>query len=824
MTTYTGNKLDRLALPVGGIGTGTLSVGGRGQLRDWEIINHSSKGFAPRHAFFAVSARQEERTLDCRLLEGALPEAVYEGTSGCPAQLPGVPRFSRVKCRTVYPFIEVALADAASPVEATLLSYNPFVPGDVEGSAWPVAVFEIELTNRTESEIEASVLLGCENFVGTDGVDSLPCKQRNRSRISADLGAVLMDGSDLPLDSELRGDFVIAVERGGGRFTSGTGIRGTWGNDIRTLFEHFATHGEVTTPTKATTPLGSVCLARTLPAGKSDMWRFYVAWRFPNRLAWSQDPQEARPVVGNHYARLGADAWRILQKFKPVLPGLREASVRFADALAGSDLPEPIREAALANLPALRSQTLFQTPDGRFFGYEGGHRDKRIGGTIGSCTHVWGYDLATSFLFPAIARSFRELQFGPSQHPDGAISFRTALPLKEALRYEKVAADGHLASIIGFYRDANLASNPNWARALWPRVRQAILFCWQEGSWDANKDGVMEGCQHNTMDVDYYGPNPLMQSLYVTALRCGAELSIRFGDTELMETCHRLAGAGARYLEKQLFNGEYFEQQIPRSTIGMKIDPRLACGRTGYRHQPDYQIGPGVLIDQMMGGLHACVCGVAEPASASIIHKALKSVIRYNYRRHIGRELNHMRAFALGQEPGVLMATWPRDGNPAIPFPYYCEVMTGFEHALAAHLLYHGEEAQAIQVIASLRSRYTGNQRNPFNEAEWGNHYARALASWGSVWAWTGQHYSAQSGELSFRDPGQHVVWPWFAGEGWGTIEITPGPRDYTGMVTVCHGTVRIGLLRIGSFSTPLAKRPTTHINGIGKFAFAATQ
>ena len=36
-----------------------------------------------------------------------------------------------------------------------------------------------------------------------------------------------------------------------------------------------------------------------------------------------------------------------------------------------------------------------------------------------------------------------------------------------------------------------------------------MLVCMGRKRWDGNQDGVMEGSQHNTMDVDY-GPNPQM--------------------------------------------------------------------------------------------------------------------------------------------------------------------------------------------------------------------------------------------------------------------------------------------------------------------------
>ena len=39
--TFTGAALKMISSPLGGIGTGSIGLGGRGQLRDWEIFNQS---------------------------------------------------------------------------------------------------------------------------------------------------------------------------------------------------------------------------------------------------------------------------------------------------------------------------------------------------------------------------------------------------------------------------------------------------------------------------------------------------------------------------------------------------------------------------------------------------------------------------------------------------------------------------------------------------------------------------------------------------------------------------------------------------------------
>ena len=54
LKTYDSDHLNRIALPLGGIGTGTVSLGGRGDLRDWEIVNRPAKGFRARPVVLRV--------------------------------------------------------------------------------------------------------------------------------------------------------------------------------------------------------------------------------------------------------------------------------------------------------------------------------------------------------------------------------------------------------------------------------------------------------------------------------------------------------------------------------------------------------------------------------------------------------------------------------------------------------------------------------------------------------------------------------------------------------------------------------------------------
>ena len=89
LRTYDSDHVERIALPLGGIGTGTVSLGGRGNLMDWEIMNRPAKGYVPYGGqqtgpFFAIHVAGGVAPFT-RALEGPLPLSVYEASHGSTA-------------------------------------------------------------------------------------------------------------------------------------------------------------------------------------------------------------------------------------------------------------------------------------------------------------------------------------------------------------------------------------------------------------------------------------------------------------------------------------------------------------------------------------------------------------------------------------------------------------------------------------------------------------------------------------------------------------------------------------------------------------------
>lgn len=233
-------------------------------------------------------------------------------------------------------------------------------------------------------------------------------------------------------------------------------------------------------------------------------------------------------------------------------------------------------------------------------------------------------------------------------------------------------------------------------------------------------------------------------------------------------------------------NGEYYEHRItdPKTFEFLNIDS------AGVR-VPDFQLGKGCLVDQLVGQYMAHICGLGYLGDEEHIRTTLQSIMKYNFVPDFSRHFNNMRSYVMGDEAGLLMASWPK-GRLEVPFPYFAEVMTGFEYCAAVGMKYEGMDEEALRCFTAIRDRFDGAKRNPFDEAECGHHYARAMASWAGVLAWSGFHYSGVERQMTFTDrPGKYF---WSNGYAWGTCEVS---RESV-TLELLKGELRLKQLKIG--------------------------
>lgn len=807
---YDREHLERIAMPVGGVGTGCLSLMGNGALRDWEVVNRPAKGFTPVLSggtpFFAIWFDDGERK-GARVLEGPLPSNAYEGSHGSLNPTHHLPRFANAEFFAAWPLGRLELNQADLPLRVSLKAFSPFIPTDSGASGWPMAVLRYEVTNLSAKPMRVSVCGSLPNFVGIDGWettrdwkgDRSPSgarKNRNRAGMrSPGAEGVLLDSEGVSRDAEAWGSLAIAaldVEPDTGRLSfRKTWTDPQWGGAMLDFWDDFAADGILDNrpEIEQDAPVASVAHIETIPALGAQVFSFAIAWHFPNRFAWNvrEEKRSEEDRIGNYYTEQFEDAWDVLRRAAVDLPSLEKRTVAFVDTFLSSSLADVVKEAALFNASTLVTQTCFRTPDGKFYGWEGTADSK--GCCHGSCTHVWNYEQTTAFLFGDLAWSMRDVEFNHATDAEGLMSFRVHLPLSRAQQFGKPAADGQMGCVMKAYRDWQLSGDENALRSIWPGVKRSLTFCWIPGGWDANKDGVMEGAQHNTMDVEYYGPNPQMGFWYLGALRAAEEMARYVGDDAFANTCAGLYQRGSAWMDANLFNGEYYIHLVQPPGDPSKVSQKLLVGM-GARDlaNPDFQLATGCLVDQLVGQYMAHICGLGYLAKQENVQATLRAILKYNYRETLSDHFNSMRSFALGNEKALLMASYPKE-RPAKPFPYWSEVMTGFEYTAAAGMIYEGMDAEGLTCIQNVRDRYDGLKRSAFDEAECGHHYARAMAAWAAVLALSGFHYSAVAGEITFASNAGDYFWS--TGYAFGTCKVSRAGGAFTVRLSVREGSVR---------------------------------
>jgi hypothetical protein len=210
---------------------------------------------------------------------------------------------------------------------------------------------------------------------------------------------------------------------------------------------------------------------------------------------------------------------------------------------------------------------------------------------------------------------------------------------------------------------------------------------------------------------------------------------------------------------------------------------------SGNLSNPDYQLGEGCLVDQLVGQYMAHICGLGYLANEQNIKTTLKTIIKYNYVDDFSPLFNNMRSYVMGNESGLLMASWPKS-RPKVPFPYFAESMTGFEYTAAVGMIFENQTENGLKCISSIRNRFDGLKRNPFDEPECGHHYARAMASWAALLACSGFNYSAVQKSMEFTaNTGTYF---WSNGSAWGTCKIEGKEAQLT---------VMMGKLQLSSFT-----------------------
>lgn len=465
------------------------------------------------------------------------------------------------------------------------------------------------------------------------------------------------------------------------------------------------------------------------------------------------------------------------------------------DTWYDSTLPHWFLERTLIPVDCLATGTAHRFDNGRFYGWEG------VYCCAGTCQHVWNYAQAAARLFPDLERDVRErVDFGLAWQPDGTIHCR-------AESGKQIAHDGQAGTIVRTYREHTMCADDAFLRRVWPKVKGSIERLRKE---DPDGDGVLEGWQYNTLDAAWAGKISWISSLYLAALRAGAAMAGEMDDTAYAEELQAAAERGGKSVSEQLFNGEYF---------AMKRDPA---------HPESIGYGPGCHVDQVLGDSWLLQMGLPPVLPRDQVRTALKSLWKYNFAPDAGGYMKAMQAvirggrwFAMPGEAGLVMTSFPRggaqeskgQGHADWVVGYFNECMNGFEYQAAAHMIAEGLVDEGLAIVRTIHERYGPEKRNPFNEIECGDHYARSMAAYGAFLTACGFRYHGPKGEIGFapRLTPEKFRAAFTAAEGWGTYAQEIRGGRLTARYDLKHGSLAV---RTVHCALPAATRATAKLGG----------
>ncbi len=775
---YADEHLTRSGFPLGGIGAGMICLEGSGKLAQVSVRHHPQIFFEPL-IFSAIHVKGVDN--GTRLLEGPAPDwklgARWAGSNnfhqssgnGFYNKTYGMPHFQSTQFTARFPFATVDMTHPDMPLTCQLKAFSPFVPGDSESASLPVVSMQYTFTNTSDKAVEAVYSFHAHR----DVIASAAKDQKNNlwpNVIQEDSGFVISQGA--PVDNPAgAGEFGVWCDAADTTVDTAW-FRGGWFDTLTMLMKKI-TSGDTSAKASYTdgdpSQGGSLFVPLQLDPGQSQTVRVLLSWFVPvsdlkagqtdetscgcddGQCCTPNEPDTYRPWYASRFGS-GAN----LRHFWKLKHGtLQQQSALFSDTFFASTLPDEVLEAVSANLSILKSPTVLRQHDGRLWAWEGCHDDS--GCCHGSCTHVWNYAQAICHLFPDLERTFRETEFGPSQSAEGEQVFRTNLPISNATFGFHAASDGQLGGIAKLYREWRISGDTDWLKKLWPAAKQSLEFCIK--AWDPDELGMLIEPHHNTYDIEFWGPDGMCTSFYLAALKAASRMAMALGDEH--ERYDQLYARGKEAMETQLFDGEYFIQQIRWKDLQAKPEFEHQNKDRCYSPEavailqeegPKYQYGKGCLSDGILGDWIGRTSGLEPVVDEAKITSHLESVFKYNFRTSLADHVNPQRCgYACGDEAGLLLCTWPKGGRLSLPFVYSEEVWTGIEYQVASHLMMSGKVQEGLAIVRAARQRYDGRKRNPFNEIECGHWYARAMASYGLIQGLTGIQYDAVDQTLTVK-------------------------------------------------------------------------
>ena len=801
---YVGQYTKEISFPLGGIGTGSIGLGGDGRLIDWEIFNKPSKGSVNGYSHFAIRAIHNDK-ITAAVLNGDMQKELIGqynkhkwswnsyGSGANNEKMCGFPHFKNVEFNGEFPIAVVDFKDDNFPANIYMTAFNPFIPCDSKNSSIPAAFFEFEVENTTQENIIYQIALSVANPYE---------KSRNKASASRGFRTLTLFNAGVDKNDIEYGDLTFATDCETA-YTQSYWYRGGWKDGLVSFWNEFSSEINIKEriyDTDGRYDMGTIIAEITVSPNEKKKVKFILSWNIPNNYNyWDEcrNDDQTHQSWTNYYATVFEDSAHTAVFALQNWDDLYNRTLAFKRALHESTLPMEVIDAASSNLSVLKSPTVLRLEDGSFYGWEG--VAELIGLCEGTCQHVWNYAYAMCFLFPDLERSIRDIEFKYSTDENGRMAFRTRLPLGREMNDFRACVDGQMGAVIKCYREWKISGDNKWLIDNWVNIKKVLEYAWSEKNvdcWDRNKDGVLEGRQHHTLDMELFGPSSWLEGMYLVALKAAAEMANFLGDTEKEEEYRQLFEKGYKWTKENLFNDRYFVQKIDISNKEI-IDRFEATGDywNDEIKQIKYQICEGSSIDQMLGQWHADILGLGQIFDRDQVDTALSEMMKNNFKSKMRYFVNPWRVFSINDEAGTVICDYSDEiDKPKIPLPYSEETMTGFDYSFAGLLCSQGRIDDGLKVVKAVRDRFDGEKRNPWNEFECGSNYARSMASYALIPILSGFEFDMPHHHIGFNPyKANDFKCIWSLADAWGDFEV----NNNTVKINVCEGEINLKSLSL---------------------------
>ena len=799
--------LEHIGMPVAGIGTGTVYVGGDGRLWGWDIFNVPHEGCIPNGGTKEQPMRERD---GANYINPSRMVSPWNIRQGLVLHIDGKPTpldhsgFPQVKFTGQYPIATIQLRDPASPISAEIETFSPFIPLDYDNSSLPVTVMEITLKNSGPTA--ASV--GLEAFLENAAI-----------REAASASELRRVAQTLPLPGGAMVMGCVAQPAGAPDSTPPLKNLRDWGSMALAILgekaQAQASRGSETA--KADSPLSevqemAVRVPLIIPARGEIKTTVLISWHFPGLhpdMAGLPDP---RRWVSERFA----DAAAVVTHTAKEMAHLSGLTHRFRDTWYGSEtgedrgtLPHWLLERSLWTVSALTTNGTYRMSKGRVWGWEG------TGCCPGTCTHVWHYGQSAGRLFSQLEIDLRErTDFTPEvMTAAGSIKYRGTY-----VGDDSECIDGQAGILLRCYREHLSDPTGEFLKRNWPHIQKATDFLVTAEAHDkpSGNDGIFTRRFENTLDAKWGGEIPWIVGIYLAGLTAAAAMAEEMGDTALASRWREIIAKGstayAGYFDKA---AGFYKAKV--------TDAELL----------PVHVGPGSHIDMCLGDFWLAQVGLPPIGDKTQLRQAMTSLYQYNFVPDMGVFREKMkphsgRHYALAGEGGLVMATWPHGGLPEVcksfpTFGYFQECMSGFEHAAAALMISLAKDqadpllTHGLTVCRAIHDRYDAVHRNPYNEIECSDHYARAMSSYGVFIAATGFHCHAASGLVRFEPKlgVKNFAAPFVGAGAWGRFTQKQTTNGLAASLGVRFGSLRLSRLELRT--TPTKATPISSVTLAGK-------